>query len=477
MPCAFECAAYLSLEEVKIVKKRIAIAVVGIVVVVIANWTVRRMRPSTFTFARPSAQSAESVEVSESERTVANESAWYQPDDWPHWRGPHRDAHSASTGLLKDWRDMGPPLAWQVEGLGRGMSSVAIANDRIFTAGKREDGQVYLVARQLASGEPIWATPLGTDEEPNGSPTVDGDRVYLITYNGRLVCAEVASGTIQWQKNFVADFAANIPQWGFSESPLVDGDALVCTPGTEEAVVVAFHKVTGEMLWKSKLPEEMTSSGHAGAGYSSIVISHGAGVRHYVQLVGWGLMGIAPEKGEPLWGYTRTANGTANIPTPIVYQDYVFTSTGYGAGAALLKLTQSPAGLQAEEVYFHPGKDLQNHHGGMILVDGHVYFGHGQNQGFPVCVELMTGKKRWGPVRGPGTGSAAIVYADGHLYFRYQNAVMALVEAMPESYRLVASFQLPSHLGESWPHPVISHERLYLRDQDVLLCYDLSSKE
>jgi hypothetical protein len=152
----------------------------------------------------------------------------------------------------------------------------------------------------------------------------------------------------------------------------------------------------------------------------------------------------------------------ANIPTPIVHDDYVCVSTGYGAGTALLHLAQTASGIKVNEVYFRPGNKMQNHHGGMVLVDGHLYFGHGHNQGLPMCVEFLTGKVAWGPVRGPGTGSAAVVYADGHLYFRYQNAVMALVEATPEAYRLKASFRLPSHLGDSWPHPVISNGRLYL---------------
>jgi hypothetical protein len=141
-----------------------------------------------------------------------------------------------------------------------------------------------------------------------------------------------------------------------------------------------------------------------------------------------------------------------------------------------LRLEQTAGGMKVKEVYFHAGNEMQNHHGGMVLVDGHVYFGHGHNQGLPICVELLTGRVTWGPRRGAGTGSAAVVYADGHLYFRYQNAAMALIEATPEAYRLKASFRLPSHLDNSWPHPVISNGRLYLRDQDVLMCYDLRTE-
>jgi outer membrane protein assembly factor BamB len=302
---------------------------------------------------------------------------------------------------------------------------------------------------------------------------VDGERVLAINYDGALVCAETATGRIVWQKHFVSDFGGEAPNWGYSESPLVDGEVVVCTPGAEDALIVALNKATGETAWKTHAPAEMEGRGHGGAGYSSIVIGHGARIRQYVQLVGDGLIGVSTQDGTPLWGYDRIANGVANIPTPIVHEDYIFTATGYGAGAALLRLEPSERGVKVNEVYFHPGNKVQNHHGGMVLVGNHVYLGHGHNQGLPMCVELLTGKIAWGPVRGPGAESAAVLYADGHLYFRYQNAVMALIEATPEAYRLKASFTLPSHLGDSWPHPVISDGRLYLRDQDVLMCYDL----
>ncbi len=395
--------------------------------------------------------------------------------DWPQWRGPNRDAVSTETGLLKDWPDDGPPLLWTAKGLGRGMSSVSVADGRIFTMGNR-GGKVHLIALDAEKGEKIWSSPLEADGDPNGTPTIDGEHAFAVTYNGALVCAETTTGRVLWQKDFLKDFGGKVPTWGYSESPLVDGDLVVCTPVRERALIVALNKTTGETVWKTTAPAEMQGQGHGGAGYSSIVIGQGAGVRQYVQLVGNGVIGVSPADGTPLWGYNRIANDVANIPTPIVHEDYVFTSTGYGAGAALLRLEPSANGVKVNEVYFHRGNRMQNHHGGMVLVDGYVYFGHGQNQGLPTCVELLTGKIAWGPVRGPGEESAAVLYADGHLYFRYQNAVMALIEATPQAYRLKASFELPSHLDNSWPHPVIANGRLYLRDQDVLMCYDLRSK-
>jgi outer membrane protein assembly factor BamB len=442
-------------------KKRTLFAVVGICFLAAAFLYAKSRTQHAFTFTNSPVAAATAAGSSEAEDISPQSTV--SADDWPQWRGPNRDAVSLATGLLADWPEEGPPLVWTAKGLGRGMSSVTVAGRQIYTL-------------SAENGEEIWATPIEPDGDPNGSPTIDGDRVFAITYNGTLVCAESQTGEIVWRKSLVEDFGGEVPNWGYSESPLVDGDHVVCTPGSDDALIVTLNKATGDTIWKTTAPPEMQDRGHDGAGYSSIVIGHGAGIRQYVQLVGNGVIGVSTANGTPLWGYNRIANGVANIPTPIVHEDYVFTSTGYGAGSALLRLESTPTGVKVNEVYFHPGNKMQNHHGGMVLVDGHVYLGHGHNQGRPMCVELQTGKVKWGPVRGLGTDSAAVLYADGHLYFRYQNAVMALIEATPEAYRLKASFKLPSHLDNSWPHPVIAGGHLYLRDQDVLMCYDLRDK-
>ena len=245
---------------------------------------------------------------------------------------------------------------------------------------------------------------------------------------------------------------------------------MIVTPGSDEALLVAFDKQTGKVVWQTKRPENVVSGGHGGAGYASIVISHGGGIKQYVQLVGGGL------DGKLLWSYTRVANGTANIPTPIVQDDLVFCSSGYGTGSALLRLSAAGDGVQVQEEYFLGGNKMQNHHGGMILLDGFIYCGHGHNRGLPICIDMATGKATWGPERGVGGGSAAVVYADGHLYYRYENGVLALVEANPKNYHLKGKFKMASNRGKSWPHPVIAGGRLYLRDQDALLCYDIRRK-
>lgn len=206
------------------------------------------------------------------------------------------------------------------------------------------------------------------------------------------------------------------------------------------------------------------------------MISRAGGVRQYVQLVGRGLIGVSAQTGQLLWSYNRIANSTANIPTPIVAGDFVFCSTGYQTGAALLRLARQGNRITAHEVYFLPHDRLQNHHGGMILLGDYLFCGHGHNQGFPTCIHVPTGRTAWGPVRGPGKRSAAVSYADGHLYFRYEDGTMALIEANPRSYKLKGTFRIATRHAESWPHPVIANGKLYLRDQQDLHCYDLRAE-
>ena len=392
--------------------------------------------------------------------------------DWPQWRGPNRDGISTETGLLDRWPDGGPKELWRTRGLGRGFASVSIADGKIFSLG-RFRGQTHIVAMDVADGKVLWTVPVGGGGNPNCTPTVDGELVFGLSHRGDLLCADVNTGQAVWKKSLPKDFGGKMMSgWGYSESLLVDGNKLVCTPGARDAIIAALDKRTGKTIWKTTMTTA-GSRGDDGAAYSSIVIGQGGGVRQYVQLVGRGVIGVDADNGKLLWGYNRTANRTANVPTPLIKDNFVFCSTGYGAGAALLQLSGRRGKIRAEEVYFKNGKELQNHHGGMILLGDHVYMGHGHNNGLPVCINLRTGRDAWRPGRGPGTGSAAITCADGHLYFRYENGVMALIEATPDSYKLKGSFKIGINNGESWAHPVIFNGRLYLRDQDEMICYDV----
>ena len=399
--------------------------------------------------------------------------------DWPGWRGADRSGISDETRLLKSWPAIGPALAWSVKGLGNGFSSVAVLGNRIYTMGDLGDSQ-YVFALNRADGKILWSTKIGPAWEdeyggPRGTPAVDGESVYAIGTEGEVVCLKASDGSLKWQRSMTRDFGGQMmSQWKFAESPLLDGDRLLFTPGSFGATVVAVDKRTGKDIWRAGTSRGL-SAGSNGAGYSSIVISEGAGVKQYVQLTGRGLIGIRASDGKTLWSYNRIANDVANISTPVVRGDYVFGSTGYQTGAALLKLSKTADGVEAKEVYFLDPKTFQNHHGGFILLGDFLYAGHGHNNGLPICIEFLTGKVRWGGnarVEG-ATGSAAVAYADGRLYFRYQNGMMKLFEASPEGFKETGSFKIPDVKLPSWSHPVISGGKLYLREQDTLLCYTI----
>ena len=392
--------------------------------------------------------------------------------DWPRWRGPKGDGICRETGLLKDWNASPPKLLWSAKGFGAGMASVAVSGGKIYTMGSKD--KVSLICADVKDGSVLWSTPIGSSDDPNCTPTVDAQAglVFALTKKGDLICCDSKSGKEIWRKRYSDEFGGKMMSgWGYSESPLVDGDLLICTPGGDKAVLAALKKRTGETVWQTAM------DGSGGAGYASPVISNGAGVKQYVTLVGRGIIGVSAKDGKLLWHYKRTANGTACIPTPLVSGDYVFTSTGYGdGGSALLKLKADGGGVTAEEVYYKKSDELQNHHGGMVMIGDYIYMGHGHNNGLPVCLEWKTGKVKWGPDAGPGKESAALLAAEGNLYFRYQNGVMALIEANPEKRIDKGNFKIATVARESWPHPVIAGRKLYLRDQDQLHCYDIAAK-
>lgn len=241
-------------------------------------------------------------------------------------------------------------------------------------------------------------------------------------------------------------------------------------------MLVALNKMTGQEVWATKMDDTSKDKKALkdGAGYSSIVISNGGGVKQYVQLVGRGVIGVRASDGELLWRYTRVGNTTANIPSVIAYEDSIFCSTGYDTGSALLKLmADGKDRVSMEEVYFLESKTLQNKHGGMVLVDGHIYCGHGNGKGVPICVEMKSGEITWGPERNIGKGESSVAYADGNVVYRFQDGTVAIVKANPKQFELVRSFKPAFQEKESWSYPVISDGRLYLREQNKIMCYRL----
>ncbi len=414
---------------------------------------------------------------------LATLSADVKAADWPQWRGPNRDGVSLETGLLQEWPKGGPPKAWTVKGCGGGYASVVVAGGFIYGGG-RKDKQDHVWCLNEKDGKEVWSVPFtdanqGSKEEGvRGTPTVAGGRVYCVSGGGVLACLDAKTGKEQWQKSFTKEFKGGVQSWGYCESVLVDGDTVICTPCSNTAAVVALKAKDGEVIWKT----EVKKAGGAG-GYASPVKMTVGKTDMYVTLLGkdGGVVGVDAKTGKLLWQYTRIMNGTANIPTPVVKGDMVWCSTGYGdGGSALLHVKESGGKFEPEEVKYYKSSELQNHHGGMVLVGDYVYFGNAHNSGHPACVEFKTGEIKWKENKGAagGGGSGSVVYADGRLYFRYENAKVALVKASPDKFEVVGSFDIPDKSGKpSWQHPVIANGKLYLRDQDNLHCFDITAKK
>jgi outer membrane protein assembly factor BamB len=395
--------------------------------------------------------------------------------DWPQWQGANRDGKSAESGLLKTWPAEGLKLVWKAGNLGEGYAGVSVVGNRLYVMGGLSDVNA-ITAIDTKDGAVLWSTKFGvagalgnvssgnTFPGPRSTPAVDGDSLYGVDHRGLFICVAANDGKIKWKKHFVDDFGGIVPKWGFSESPLVDGNQVVMTPGGPKGAVVALNKQTGEVIWQSK---EFTDEAH----YSSIVAAEFGGVRQYVQLTSESVVGISPKDGSVLWKAAR-AGRIAVIPTPVVDGNYVYVTSGYEAGCNLFKVTLNDGKFAVEQVY--KNKNMVNHHGGVVKVGDYIY-GYSDSKGL-VCQNFLTGDLVWGERARVKKG--AVSYGDGMLYFREeQSGDMVLIEADPKGYSEKGRFKQPDRAKEmAWPHPVMAAGRLYLRDQNALFCYDLSGK-
>jgi outer membrane protein assembly factor BamB len=404
-----------------------------------------------------------------------------RPFDWPQWQGPDRNAISKERGLLKVWPKDGPPLAWKITGLGGGDSAPSIAAGRMFGMSNRGSDQVVWAVSE-ADGKELWVTRLGaaypqrmpqSKEGPGCTPAVDGDRLYVLGMGGDLACLQVRDGSILWQHSLTNDFGGRVPMWSYRESPLIDGDKLICTPGSADATLVALDKMTGQPIWKSAVP------GARGASYASVIAFDFDGQREYVQLTQGTLVGVAASDGKVLWHYDKPANKNGiNCSTPLYHDGAVFAASAYGAGGGLVKLKKDgDGGVTADEVYFT--KNMQNHHGGMILLDGCLYGANGGNSGgFLVCLDFQTGKVLWDERHGQHhVPKGSIALADDRLYYRTEDGTLLLIEPNPRQYVERGRFKQPDRTKlPAWSHPVIANGKLYVRDQDALFCYDVKAR-
>lgn len=536
--------------------------------------------------------------------------------DWPQWQGPHRTAHSQETGLLPTWPKDGPPMAWKSTGLGGGDSTPSIAGGRIYGMSHRgEDEIVWALSEK--DGKELWAVRIGpafttawhqSKEGPSATPTVDGDRIYVLGLTGNLVCLRTEDGKIVWQRGLMSDFGGRMPMWSYRESPLVDGDRVIGTPGGETVSMVALHKLTGEVLWKAFVPEKAGQAPQAraenrpnviqtdpvlqmldkdgnqeistdelallpkvlptldkngdgklsedevsapsaasagsgrrrgqglmrmmkahsamdadgdgvlgaaeiqnaavalrkldanrdgkwtesevgmkhfgpqetGAAYSSAIAVDFGGQRQYVQFLATTVAGISAADGKLLWRYDKPANGMKlNISTPIHHEGYIFAASAYGAGGGLAKLSKGAGGdFAAEEVWF--SRNMENHHGGVILHDGALFGAHGGNGGgYLACLDFKTGEVLWNE-RDPDkrrVGKGSVAFADGRIYYRTEEGAIILIEPSRKEFLERGRFQQPGRTDKpAWAHPVIANGKLYIRDQDTLYCHDVKAR-
>ena len=392
-------------------------------------------------------------------------------NDWPQWRGADRDDLSTESGLLRSWPEGGPQRLWMFEDCGIGYSGPAIVEGRLYLMGGR-DGQAELICLDVGIGSELWHTRLGNYFEngwgdgPRSTPTVDGQLIYAMTATGNLVCLDREKGDIRWSVS-MSELGGETPTWGYAESPLVFQNMVLCTPGGPQGTIAALDKRTGRVLWRTK---DITDGAH----YSSIVLMKVGKRLTGVQFLEKQLVGFDMRSGALLWSEPWPGR-VAVIPTPIVRGDEVYVSAGYGSGCMKLRVNHD---FTLEKLY--ENKYMTNHHGGVILLNGHL-FGHSDRKGW-TCQNFESGDRVWGDKKSLGKG--AIAYADDHFYCLSETAgEVVLIHASTEGWQERGRFTLEPQTelrkpkGRIWVHPVIAGGRLYLRDQDLVYCYDVADKK
>ncbi|MDE0300095.1 MAG: PQQ-like beta-propeller repeat protein [Candidatus Poribacteria bacterium] len=384
--------------------------------------------------------------------------------EWHQWRGPNRDGISLETGLLKRWSDDGPTELWRIS-LGEGFSGVSISNGRAYTMFVKGEDEI-VVCLDAASGKEIWRylddyrfeNRQGGDG-PRATPTVDGNRVYVLSAYGRLVALDALNGKELWSHDFTKAFSSNMPRHGFSTSPIIEGDLLLIETGGESGkALVACDKRSGKIVWSSE---------DDASGYSSPITVTVLGKRQTVFFTGRGLVSVSPKDGEIYWRYDWPTRFNVNAATPIfISPDKIFISSGYDMGAAVVQIQETGDGLSAAEVW--TSREMKNHFSSSVLHDGYLY---GFDNAFLKCIDAETGEEQW-VKRGFGKGS--LLFADGNLIILGEEGSLVLAKATPTQYEEAAQTQI--FHGRCWTMPTLSDGKLYLRNTEELICLDWSER-
>jgi len=388
-------------------------------------------------------------------------------DDWPQWRGPDRDGKSSETGLLDKWPAEGPRLLWQANDLGNGYSTPSVADGLVYVICNKDDSNEEVIALSLVDGTRVWSTRIGSVGANRGpqypgtrsTPTVDGELVYALGSDGDLVCLDSKTGDLEWSKDLPEDFGGKAGMWAYTESPLVDGDALIVSPGGD-ATVVALDKSNGSLIWESLLPERDDAS------YSSPVVATINDTKQYVFFLSKGAVGLNAETGEPIWRYGNTSDRAANVQTPVVEGDFVYTAASR-VGGGLVRLPGQ--GEKPEEVYFK--QTVPKGMGGSVLVGDKLFGASGQTM---VCVDFRSGELNW---QHRSIGAASLCFAEGKLYLHGEDNTVAMVAANGSEYRELGRVTPPNApdrgRSKAWTYPVIVDGKLIIRDVGTIWCYDI----
>jgi len=393
-------------------------------------------------------------------------------DDWPQFRGMNRDGKSAETGLLKSWPAEGPNLLWSIDGIGKGNSSAAIVNGVIYITGMKEKKE-YLSAIS-ADGQILWQKQYGDTwknsfPEPRTTPTIDGNNIYVMSGMGQLACFDLKTGNQKWAVHVVEKFEGEYHKWGISESILIDGDYVYCTPGGPNATMVALNKNTGKTIWTSKGLSDKSN-------YSSPIIVERGGKKIIAAMVENSFVGIDAKTGKVIWNEKLNdilpKNRSINPNSPVYFNGSIYITAGYDWGSARLDISADGSKLTNKWI----DNTLDVHIGGVVIVDGYIYGANWLNNknGNWICLNWDTGKVMY---EEPWLSKGSIIYADGMLYcYEEKKGNLALVKATPEKFDIVSSFRIPKGKSPYWAHPSISNGVLYVRNDQFLMAYSIKAK-